>query len=83
MVRNTTDTTGVQVVPTEPGEVVLRPRNVQFDTSHTPLHWIPNEPIVSHFISAFNLLLPEGERAFVDTFTRALPYVKTTRSAKP
>ncbi|MDO3027186.1 metal-dependent hydrolase, partial [Mycobacteroides abscessus subsp. abscessus] len=52
MVRNTTDTTGVQVVPTEPGEVVLRPRNVQFDTSHTPLHWIPNEPIVSHFISA-------------------------------
>lgn len=76
MSHNTTSKVGVQVAPTEPGEVVLRPRNVQFDTSHTPLHWIPNEPVVSHFISAFNLLLPEGERTFVDTFTRALPYVK-------
>lgn len=57
-------------------EVALHARNVRFDVSKTPLHWIPNEPVASHVISSFNLILPVAERMFIDGFADALPYVK-------
>ncbi|WP_405495924.1 metal-dependent hydrolase [Nocardia sp. NBC_00511] len=57
------------------GAVALRPREVAFDFSATPLHWIPGEPVASHAISGLNLILPLGERGFVEMFRRALPYV--------
>ncbi|MCU1643114.1 MAG: metal-dependent hydrolase [Nocardia sp.] len=57
------------------GRVALRPREVHFDFSAAPLHWIPGEPIASHAISGLNLILPIGERGFVEMFRRALPYV--------
>ncbi|MFJ4654922.1 metal-dependent hydrolase [Nocardia sp. NPDC088792] len=57
------------------GPVALRPREVHFDFSHSPLHWIPGEPVASHAISGLNLILPLGERGFVEMFRRALPYV--------
>ncbi|MBL1073868.1 metal-dependent hydrolase [Nocardia sp. 2] len=57
------------------GAVVLRPRDVRFDFSESPLHWIPGEPVASHAISGLNLILPLGERGFVEMFRRALPYV--------
>jgi predicted metal-dependent hydrolase len=60
-------------------DLALHPRNVHFDVSKTPLHWIPNEPIASHFISSFNLVLPIGEEMFVEGFTEALPYVKDAK----
>jgi predicted metal-dependent hydrolase len=59
----------------DPGEVSLQARNVAFDWSETPLHWMPKEPIASHSLSALNLLLPEGERWFCATYTEALPLI--------
>ncbi|MFT3660308.1 MAG: metal-dependent hydrolase [Gordonia sp. (in: high G+C Gram-positive bacteria)] len=61
--------------PTDPGKVELHARAVDFDLSETPLHWIPGHPVASNVISALNLLLPEGERFFVQTFSEALPLV--------
>ncbi|WP_040509803.1 metal-dependent hydrolase [Gordonia soli] len=60
---------------TDPGPVELHARNVAFDWSQTPLHWIPDHPVPSNFISVLNLLLPEGERWFVQTYNEALPMV--------
>lgn len=57
------------------GAVALRPRAVRFDFRRAPLHWIPGEPVASHAISGLNLILPLGERGFVEMFRRALPYV--------
>lgn len=61
---------------TDPGKVELHARNVHFDLSQTPLHWIPGNPVASNFITVLNLLLPEGERWFVQTFNEALPMIK-------
>lgn len=61
---------------TDPGKVELHARNVNFDLSTTPLHWIPGQPVASNFITVLNLLLPEGERWFVQTFNEALPMIK-------
>lgn len=61
---------------TDPGKVELHARNVEFDLSQTPLHWIPGHPVASNFITVLNLLLPEGERWFVQTFNEALPLIK-------
>lgn len=61
---------------TDPGKVELHARNVAFDLSQTPLHWIPGHPVASNFVTVLNLLLPEGERWFVQTFNEALPMIK-------
>jgi len=61
---------------TDPGKVELHARNVHFDLSQAPLHWIPGHPVASNFISVLNLMLPEGERWFVQTFNEALPLVQ-------
>ncbi|WP_298440952.1 metal-dependent hydrolase [Gordonia sp. (in: high G+C Gram-positive bacteria)] len=60
---------------TDPGKVELHARNVRFDLSAAPLHWIPGHPVASNFITVLNLLLPEGERWFVQTFNEALPMI--------
>ncbi|MFW0789918.1 metal-dependent hydrolase [Gordonia sp. CPCC 205333] len=57
-------------------DVTVRPREVHFDLSAAPLHWIPGEPLLSHAFSAFHIALSLGERGFVDSFKRGLPYVK-------
>lgn len=61
---------------TDPGKVELHARNVVFDLTNTPLHWIPDHPLSSNMITVLNLLLPEGERWFVETFNEALPLIK-------
>ncbi|HLS79227.1 MAG TPA: metal-dependent hydrolase [Nocardia sp.] len=60
---------------TDPGEVTLHPRDVRFDWTGAPLHWLRHEPIASHVVNALNLLLPEGERMFCAAYTEALPHV--------
>ncbi|MCU7821796.1 metal-dependent hydrolase [Kitasatospora sp. DSM 101779] len=55
--------------------LVLEPRDVQFDWSSLPLHWIPDEPFATHTINVLHLLLPEGERWFVRVFSDALPMI--------
>ncbi|WP_019631283.1 metal-dependent hydrolase [Actinomadura atramentaria] len=54
---------------------VITPRRVRFDWSATPLHWIPGEPVATHFINVLHLLLPAGERWFVRVYKQALPLV--------
>lgn len=62
--------------PAHPSErVQIKARDVRFDLSNTPLHWIPGEPIASHAISTFNYMLPVGERYFCQIYQRLLPFV--------
>ncbi|MFE9425507.1 metal-dependent hydrolase [Kitasatospora sp. NPDC006697] len=56
-------------------DLVLEPRDVKFDWSRLPLHWIPDEPVATHTINVLHLLLPEGERWFTEVFKDALPLI--------
>jgi uncharacterized protein len=60
----------------EPDQLVLQPRDVAFDWSGLPLRWIPGEPVASHVINVLHLLLPEGERWFVETLKQVLPMIR-------
>ncbi|MEU4811418.1 metal-dependent hydrolase [Nocardia fluminea] len=60
-------------------DVALQARNVKFDWTSAPLHWMPSEPIASHVVNSLNLLLPEGERMFCATYRDALPYVRDAK----
>ena len=62
--------------PQHPENLVLQPRNVEFDWSSLPTHWVPGEPLVTHTCNVLHLLLPEGERWFIDVFTQAEPLIK-------
>jgi uncharacterized protein len=57
----------------------IRPRRVAFDWTRTPLHWIPGEPTATHVVNVLHLLLPAGERWFVQVFKEALPFVTDER----
>ncbi|MEU5878038.1 metal-dependent hydrolase [Spirillospora sp. NPDC047279] len=63
----------------EPENIVLQARDVSFDWSEVPLHWIPGDPVATHLINVLHLLLPAGEEWFVKVFKEALPYVKDDR----
>ncbi|GED99202.1 metal-dependent hydrolase [Gordonia crocea] len=71
-----------KIVAVDPGPVELRARNVEFEWSRSPLHWLPGHPYASHTVTALNLLLPEGERWFVRTFNEALPHVDDEKLAE-
>ena len=62
-----------------PDNIVLQARDVRFDWSDVPLHWIPGEPAATHFINVLHMLLPAGETWFLQIFREALPYVKDDR----
>ncbi|MFF8842191.1 metal-dependent hydrolase [Streptomyces sp. NPDC015127] len=59
----------------EHDDLVLQPRDVSFDWTRLPLHWIPGRPMATHVVNVLHLLLPEGERWFVRTFQEALPLI--------
>ncbi|ALG15293.1 metal-dependent hydrolase [Kibdelosporangium phytohabitans] len=63
----------------EPENLALRPRDVRFDWSELPAHWVPGEPFVTHALNVMHILLPEGERWFVDVFKEALPLITDER----
>lgn len=56
--------------------LALHARDVAFDWSALPVHWIPGEPFATHLLDVLHLLLPEGERWFVRVFGAALPLVR-------
>jgi predicted metal-dependent hydrolase len=66
----------------DPGPVQIQARNVEFDASDSPLHWIPEHPVASHMVSLLNVVLPAAERWFVTTYNEALPLVKDERLAE-
>ena len=57
----------------------IRARRVRFDWKSTPLHWIPGDPKTTHFVNVLHLLLPAGEKWFVDVYREALPLVTDER----
>ncbi|UXA15889.1 metal-dependent hydrolase [Mycobacterium sp. SMC-4] len=65
----------------DPGPVQIQARRVQFDVDGVPLHWIPGHPVASHVVSVLNIVLPAGERWFVETFNEALPFVEDPKLA--
>lgn len=50
-------------------------RMVRFDWSETPAHWIPDDPFASHVINVLHLLLPAGERWFIEVVARVRPEI--------
>lgn len=56
--------------------LVLEARDVQFDWANLPFHYVPNEPLATHFINVLHLLLPAGEEFFVEVFKKTLPLIK-------
>ncbi|MBF9073652.1 metal-dependent hydrolase [Streptacidiphilus sp. NEAU-YB345] len=54
----------------------LQARRVTFDWTETPLHWVPDDPFSTHMINVLHLLLPAGEKWFVDVYKQALPLVR-------
>ncbi|OHU98639.1 metal-dependent hydrolase [Mycobacterium talmoniae] len=50
-------------------------RMVRFDWSETPLHWVPDDPFTTHVINVLHLLLPAGERWFIEAVKEAAPLV--------
>ncbi|EME64451.1 metal-dependent hydrolase [Rhodococcus ruber BKS 20-38] len=61
---------------TEPDRVLLQARDVEFDWSALPLHWVPGDPFSTHVLNVLHLLLPAGEEWFVETFREALPLIR-------
>lgn len=64
---------------TEPEQLVLHARDVEFDWSRLPVHWIPGQPQATHSINVLHLALPEGERWFVEVFKQAVPLIRDER----
>ncbi|TNY37398.1 metal-dependent hydrolase [Thermomonospora catenispora] len=60
----------------------IKTRRVSFDWSDTPLHWIPGDPVATHMINSFHVVLPEGEKWFINCVKAALPYVADERLRK-
>lgn len=52
-----------------------RRRKVRFDWSNTPLHWVPGDPFSTHMMNVMHLLLPAGERWFIQVISEARPLV--------
>ncbi|WP_019633049.1 metal-dependent hydrolase [Actinomadura atramentaria] len=63
----------------EPDGIVLQARDVRFDWSQVPLHWIPGDPVASHLINVLHMLLPAGEEWFVRVFKEAVPHIRDER----
>lgn len=53
----------------------MHARNVAFDWSSLPLHYVDDDPLATHLFNVMHLLLPEGEEWFVRTFKEALPLI--------
>lgn len=70
---NTKTVSSSQVSQTD---TLLIQRKVSFDFSASPLHWIPNDPYSSHFISVIHTILPAGEYFFCRLYNKALPYIR-------
>jgi predicted metal-dependent hydrolase len=58
--------------------VAIRARQVRFDWTATPLHWV-GDAQTTHTINVLHLLLPAGERWFVELYRQVLPDVTDER----
>src|ERR1700753_856046 len=56
--------------------LVLEARDVAFDWTKLPFHYVPGEPFTTHMLNVLHLRLPAREEFFVDLFKQALPLIK-------
>lgn len=63
-------------VAPEPDHLLLQARNVRFDWSDLPMHWVDGDPFATHVFNVMHILLPAGEDWFVETFKEALPLIE-------
>ncbi|WP_280339639.1 metal-dependent hydrolase [Nocardia neocaledoniensis] len=56
-------------------KVALSARNVSWDWTGLPMHYVDGNPFATHYCNGMNMLLPEGEVFFVDVFSKALPLI--------
>ncbi|MGW6377825.1 metal-dependent hydrolase [Rhodococcus sp. NPDC055112] len=61
---------------TDSDKVAIAARNVSWDWTGLPMHYLDADPIATHVVNGMNMLLPEGEVFFVDVFQQALPLIK-------
>lgn len=59
--------------------VPIKARRVRFDWTDTPLHWVTGDPQTTHTINVLHLLLPAGEKWFVELYRKVLPEVTDER----
>jgi predicted metal-dependent hydrolase len=57
----------------------IHARDVHFDFSSVPMHYIPGEVLATHVTNVMHLVLPEGERAMAACLGEALPYITDER----
>lgn len=62
--------------PHDSQKVALTARDVTWDWSDLPRHYLGDDPVATHVANGINLLLPEGEIFFVDAFRQALPLIR-------
>ena len=58
---------------------VIAARNVAFDWTRVPLHYLPGEPVATQFFNVMHLALPAGERAMAAALSEALPHIDDPR----
>lgn len=58
---------------------VIAARNVAFDWTQVPLHYLPGEPVATQFFNIMHLALPAGERAMAAALSDALPDIEDPR----
>ncbi|WP_459973718.1 metal-dependent hydrolase [Mycobacterium sp. MUNTM1] len=56
--------------------LVLEARDVDFDWTQLPFHYVPGEPFATHVLNVLHLLLPAGEEFFVEVFKQTLPLIR-------
>ncbi|MCO5233703.1 MAG: metal-dependent hydrolase [Chitinophagales bacterium] len=54
----------------------IKVRNVKFEFSDVPKHWILNNPFATHFVNSMHVVFPEGEKFFVRSVKRFEKEVK-------
>ncbi|WP_328395597.1 metal-dependent hydrolase [Nocardia sp. NBC_00416] len=57
----------------------IHARDVHFDFSTVPMHYIPGEVLATHVTNVMHLVLPEGERAMATCLAEALPHIDDER----
>ncbi|MBS9534797.1 metal-dependent hydrolase [Mycobacterium sp. M1] len=60
----------------------INARDVQFDFSGVPMHYVPGEVLVTHAVNVMHLVLPEAERAMSTALAEALPHIDDERLAE-
>ncbi|MCD2105338.1 metal-dependent hydrolase [Rhodococcus erythropolis] len=67
----------VEQTPAELGraKALLAPRNVGFDWSTLPVHWVPGDPVTTHVLNVLHLFLPAVEYWFVETYKETYPLI--------